>query len=116
MNLSENPSFGSWSLRPSSGPATSRRPFSGNYEFYEELHTVIDREPVEMLDPELRGLFASIGSQKGKPFAPDARMKEILTDAVAVANATARSPLWDERNQQGDQRCSPLRPAGCGPC
>jgi hypothetical protein len=72
---------------------------ANNYEFYEELHTVIDREPVEMLDPELRGLFASVGIQKGKPFAPDARMKKILTDAVAVGNATARSLLWYERNK-----------------
>ncbi len=31
---------------------------------------VIDREPIEFLDPELRGLFASIGIQKGKPVCP----------------------------------------------
>lgn len=68
---------------------------ANNFEFYEEPHNVIQREPVEMLDPELRGLFSSIGIQKGKPFAPDERMKKILTDAVAVANATARSLLWD---------------------
>jgi hypothetical protein len=72
---------------------------ANNYEFYEELHHVIEREPIEMLDPELRGLLAAIGIQKGKPFAPDERMKKILTEAVAVANATARSLLWDERNQ-----------------
>ena len=72
---------------------------ANTFEFYEELQTVIDREPVEMLDPELRGLFASIGIQKGKPFAPDARMKKILTDAVAVGNATARALLWYERDE-----------------
>lgn len=72
---------------------------ANNFEFYEELHTVIEREPVEMLDPELRGLFASIGIEKGKPFAPDARMKQIMTEAVAVANATSRALLWDERNK-----------------
>ena len=72
---------------------------ANTYEFYEELHTVLEREPVEMLDPELRGLFASIGIQKGKPFAPDARMKKLLTDAVAVGNATARALLWYERDQ-----------------
>ena len=72
---------------------------ANNFEFYEELHNVIEREPVEMLDPELRGLFASIGIEKGKPFAPDARMKKIMTEAVAVANATARAMLWDERNK-----------------
>ena len=72
---------------------------ANNFEFYEELHTVIEREPVEMLDPELRGLFASIGIEKGKPFTPDARMKQIMTEAVAVANATSRALLWDERNK-----------------
>jgi hypothetical protein len=33
----------------------------------------------------MRGLFASIGMEKGKPFAPDERMKKILIDAVALA-------------------------------
>jgi len=73
---------------------------ANNFEFYEELHHVIDREPVSMLDPELRGLFASIGIQKGKPFAPDARMKKILTDAVAVGNATARA-IWIRSREKG---------------
>jgi hypothetical protein len=72
---------------------------ANNFEFYEELHTVVDREPIELLDPELRGLFASVGIQKGKPFAPDARMKKILTEAVAVANATSRAIFWYERDQ-----------------
>jgi len=66
---------------------------ANNYEFYEELHGVIEREPASMLEPQLLGLFSSIGIQKGKPFAPDARMKAILEDAVAVGNATARA-IW----------------------
>ena len=70
---------------------------ANSYEFYEELHTVIEREPVAMLDPELRGLFAAIGIEKGKPFAPDARMKQILTDAVAIGNATARAIAFKPR-------------------
>ncbi|MDA8486269.1 DUF1254 domain-containing protein [Pseudomonas resinovorans] len=64
---------------------------ANDFKFYEELHSVIDREPVSMLDPELRGLFAAIGIEKGKPFAPDPRMKKILTEAVAIGNATARA-------------------------
>ena len=72
---------------------------ANSFEFFEELHAVIEREPIAMLDPELRGLFASVGIQKGKPFAPDERMKKILTDAVAVANGTARALLWYERNE-----------------
>jgi hypothetical protein len=73
---------------------------ANNYEFYEELDHVIQREPVEMLDPELRGLIASIGIVKGKPFEPDARMKKILTEAVAVGNATARSIVFQSRESE----------------
>jgi len=63
---------------------------ANNFKFYEELDHVIQYEPVSFLDPELRGQAAAIGIQKGKVFKPDERMKKILTDAVAVGNATAR--------------------------
>jgi hypothetical protein len=62
-----------------------------NFEFYEELNEIVQEEPSESLDPETLGLFASIGIEKGKAFAPDARMKKILTEAAAVGNATARA-------------------------
>ncbi len=81
----------------------SRVPFNtihaNTYEFYEELNHVIQKEPVSMLDPELRGLFASIGIRKGRPFRPDARMKKILEEAVAVGNATARAILFQTREK-----------------
>ncbi len=70
---------------------------SSNYGFYEELHAVVDREPIDFLEPQVRGLFASIGIQKGKPFAPDERMKKILTQSAKLGNATARSLFWYER-------------------
>jgi hypothetical protein len=70
---------------------------ANNFEFYEELHTVIEREPIEMLEPHLRGIFASIGIEKGKPFAPDGRMKKLLTEAVAIGNATARAIVFRPR-------------------
>jgi hypothetical protein len=73
---------------------------ANNYEFYEELNRVIQREPVEMLDPEIRGLIASIGIVKGKLFAPDERMRKILTDAVAVGNATARAISFESREPE----------------
>jgi len=73
---------------------------ANNYEFYEELNNVIQREPLSLIDHELRGIIASIGIQKGKPFAPDARMKEILTDAIAVGNATARAILFQAREPE----------------
>ncbi|KJF66366.1 DUF1254 domain-containing protein [Rhizobium nepotum] len=70
---------------------------ANDFHFYEELNDVIQSEPGDAFDPELVGLFASIGIKKGEPFAPDARMKAILTDAVAVGNATARSMVFDPR-------------------
>ena len=72
---------------------------TNDYTFYEHLNRIIQYEPYEMLDMETRGLFASIGMEKGKPFAPDARMKKILTDAVAIANGAARSILWYPRTE-----------------
>ena len=68
-----------------------------NIEFYHHLDEVIQYEPLEMLDPETRGLFASIGIEKGKKFAPDARMQKILADGVAIANAAARAIAWYPR-------------------
>jgi hypothetical protein len=67
---------------------------AANYHFFEELHTVIDREPLEFLDPELRGLFASIGIQKGKPFAPDA----------LVRTESRRIPLRGQLREAGHDR------------
>jgi hypothetical protein len=67
---------------------------ANNVEFYAEVHSVIDREPVDLIDPETRGLLASIGIRKGHPFAPDDRLQAILVDAAAVANATARAVFF----------------------
>jgi hypothetical protein len=45
-------------------------------------------------NPETKGLFASVGTKKGWEFAPDARMKRILTGAVAIGNAAARADTY----------------------
>ena len=66
---------------------------ANNYEFYKELNHVIQKEPVEFIEPQLRGEIAAIGIVKGKEFAPDERMKMILTEAMKVGNATARA-VW----------------------
>lgn len=80
----------------------SKVPYStvhaNNFEFYEELDHVIQKEPLDFIDPELRGLAASIGIKKGSKFAPDERMKKILTEAVAVGNATARALSFRNRD------------------
>ena len=62
-----------------------------DYSFYEGLDALVQAEPADFLNPETMGLIAAIGIVKGKPFSPDERMKAILTDAVAIGNATARA-------------------------
>jgi hypothetical protein len=73
---------------------------ANTFRFYEELNEVIQHEPADAFDPEMVGLFASIGIKKGKTFAPDTRMKAILTDAVAVGNATARAIVFAPRDER----------------
>jgi hypothetical protein len=75
---------------------------ANNFKFYEELNEVVQYEPDNAFDPDTVGLFASIGIKKGKPFAPDARLKATLTDAVAVGNATSRAIVFASR----DPACS----------
>ncbi len=63
----------------------------GDYQFWEMLNKVIQKEPANAADPTAMGLYASIGIVKGKPFNPDARMKKILTDAANIGAVTART-------------------------
>jgi len=62
-----------------------------DFGHFEMLNELVQLEPAEALDPELAGQFAAIGIEKGKKFAPDARMRRILEKAVAVGNAASRS-------------------------
>lgn len=71
-----------------------------NAEFYDHMNEIIQYESMGLLTPEIRGLFASIGIEKGKPFNPDDRMKGILADGVAIGNAQARSIVWYPRTYQ----------------
>jgi hypothetical protein len=70
-----------------------------DFSFYEDLNQLIQKEPIDAIDPETRGLVAAIGIVKGKPFKPDARMKKLLTEAVAIGNATARAIVFKPREK-----------------
>ena len=62
-----------------------------DYGYWEEVNATIQAEPTDGISPEVRGLLASIGIEKGKPFNPDARMKRILTEAAKVGAVTAQA-------------------------
>jgi hypothetical protein len=67
--------------------------------YFDQIAQVVNEEPLDAIDPETRGLLGSIGIRKDQPFTPDARMKKILADAIAVGNATARALLFDTREK-----------------
>ena len=72
---------------------------ANDFKFYEELNEVIQYEPSAAFEPQILGLFKSIGIEKGKEFDPDERLRAILEDAVKVGNATARSISFSPRNK-----------------
>jgi hypothetical protein len=72
-----------------------------DYTYFELLNEVIQTQPAGSVDAEIAGQAAAVGIEKGKPFNPDARMKKILTEAAAVANATARAVTFNPRASEG---------------
>lgn len=76
-----------------SGKAFNTIPPS-DYNLFEFLNEAVQAAPANSYDVELAGQLAAIGIVKGKPFAPDERMKRILTDAAAVGNAISRALNW----------------------
>ncbi|MFC1599242.1 DUF1254 domain-containing protein [Candidatus Omnitrophota bacterium] len=62
-----------------------------DFSYFERLNDIIQKEPIDFIDPEIRGMIATLGIVKGKPFNPDARMKRLLTEAVDIGNAYARA-------------------------
>ncbi len=53
--------------------------------YFGDLAAVVLEEPVQERDKAMMGLLESLGIEKGKPFAPDARMTAILEEGAALA-------------------------------
>jgi hypothetical protein len=62
-----------------------------DFGHYEMLNAIVQMDVAEALDPEIAGQFGAIGIVKGEKFAPDARMRKILDQAVAFGNAASRT-------------------------
>ena len=65
-----------------------------DYHFFELIDENVQNEPATSYDVELAGQLAAIGILHGKPFAPDERMRKILSEAAAVGQATGRALNW----------------------
>ncbi|MES2792863.1 MAG: DUF1254 domain-containing protein [Planctomycetota bacterium] len=53
-----------------------------NIQYWQKLHEIIEAEPLAERFLPMYGLLEALGLEKGKPFAPDARMKGILEKAA----------------------------------
>jgi hypothetical protein len=69
--------------------------------FYELVNELVQEQPAGSTEIELTGELAAIGIVKGKPFAPDERMRRVLEEAAAVGTATSRALLFDPRASEG---------------
>jgi len=66
---------------------------------FDEINEVVQTEPLDGQNPEILGIFASIGIVKGKEFKPDARMINILSDAAEVGAVTVRTLMSRPRDE-----------------
>ncbi|MCH8617161.1 DUF1254 domain-containing protein [Sphingomonas sp. SM33] len=71
--------------------------YERDFKFWEVLHKTVDHEPAYEGYHNEYGELAALGIEKGKPFAPDARMKDILTRAAAIANDEMRVQSFADR-------------------
>jgi hypothetical protein len=68
------------------------------FDFFEQLSALVNEEPADVFTPLERFYMLAIGIEKGKRFAPDAKMKELLTEGVRVAAAMARANSFASRD------------------
>jgi hypothetical protein len=78
-----------------------------NIQFWEKLHDIIEAEPVVPEFRAMSGMLMAVGIEKGKPFAPDTRMKDILERAAkagreqllvsAFDSKRSNRAAWDDR-------------------
>ena len=65
--------------------------------YWEELARVIGEEPVHERDRMILGMLQPLGIEKGKPFNPTERQKQILVEASRVGELMARTIAFDKR-------------------
>jgi hypothetical protein len=67
---------------------------------FKMLNEIIQHEPTELFNPELLGRLATLGIEKGKPFKPDARMKNIFEQAAKQGAAMCRALVYASRDPE----------------
>jgi hypothetical protein len=66
-------------------------------EYWERLDDVLQREPVDPRDIFFYEMLRPLGLEKNKPFKPDPRQTNILTEAALVGESMAKANTADRR-------------------
>lgn len=65
--------------------------------YWQSLHNILSREVVDERDRLFWGMLQPLGLEKGKPFAPDRRQREILEEATFVGESMLKAITFAKR-------------------
>lgn len=65
--------------------------------YFDLLNKIVQYEPSSAFTPYELGLLKALGIEKGKPFAPDTRMKNLLAEGVQIGDAIAKANAYANR-------------------
>jgi len=93
---------------PNASPVRVDMMYPTDATYFAKLKEFVDYEPVTAIDPELRGVLASIGIVKGRPFEPEdwqrAQLERAVETAPRMILASVQAGRADRRNYYYEDR------------
>ena len=65
--------------------------------YFDLLNQIVQHEPASAFTPYELGLLKALGIEKGRPFAPDERMRGLLAEGVTIGDAIAKANAYANR-------------------
>jgi hypothetical protein len=65
--------------------------------YFDLLNKIVQYEPSSAFTKYELGLLKALGIEKGKPFAPDTRMKKLLAEGITIGDAIAKANAYANR-------------------
>ncbi|GLK17984.1 DUF1254 domain-containing protein [Herbiconiux flava] len=91
--------------RPTRIVSPDGRPWTGDQprglDYWRRLHEIYQSEIVDERDRFYLAMLKQLGIEKGKPFAPDARLQGILEQGAAAGELMAQANTFAKRFEQG---------------
>jgi hypothetical protein len=91
----DNPPKATTHLTPNGRKWSGEQPRGMAY--WEGLARLINEEPAQERDRMILGMLQPLGIEKGRPFNPDARQRQILIEAAQVGEVMARTIGYEKR-------------------